>query len=89
MTDQPIVGEAVTIVTEDYRECSALVVAVHGVGYDHEDWGYVGPAINVVFVTADPQKHDPHGMQLERYSSLSHFNIVRSMPKPGRYWRKP
>ena len=77
----PVVGQHVRIVNETYEEHDALVVAVHGVGYNN-----VGPSINAVYVSSDIAKRDPYGQQLERLSSLQHFNGTMNMPKRGRYW---
>lgn len=78
---QPVVGQSVRVVDENYIEHDALVTAVHGTGYNG-----VGPSVNVVYVSADLTKHDPYGQQLERLSSLIHFNGTVNMPKRGRYW---
>ncbi len=88
MNDQDIevapvkVGDAVRIVNETYDERDGLVTAVHG-----SNWDQFTPSINVVYVSADSAKHDPYGQQLERLSSLSHYNGTHGMPKRGRYWR--
>lgn len=75
-------GDHVVIVNETYEERDALVTAVHG-----QNWDQFTPSINVVYVSSDPSKHDPYGTQLERLSSLSHYNQTHGMPKRGRYWR--
>lgn len=76
-------GDAVKVVTEDYRECAGLVTAVHGT---FSDGGYV-PCINVVYITDDPAQRDPYGLQPERLSSLQHLSQgPEGMPRPGRYW---
>jgi len=77
------VGDAVRIVTENYEERDGLVVAVHGVNWDAD----FKPLINVVYVSSDPAKHDPYGQQIERMSSVNHYNQTTLMPKRGRYWR--
>jgi hypothetical protein len=82
----PRIGDAVKVVTETRDTVNALVVAVHGEGYKPSDSLGYGPAINVVYVSSDPHKHDPYGQQLERYSSLAHLNNCTTMPNPGRYW---
>ena len=75
-------GDAVRIVNETYEEHDALVTTVHGT------FGTYTPSINAVYVSSDPAKHDPYGQQLERLSSLAHFNTgPNGMPKPGRYWK--
>jgi hypothetical protein len=88
MTEQsvPEVGQAVKLVTEDYSETAALVTAVHGVGWTNADGEYFPPSINCVYVSLDPAKRDPYGIQLERYSSLQHVSGTKGMPRPGRYW---
>lgn len=91
----PEIGDHVTIVNETYETHDALVTAVHGTGYaghpasdDFEENKGYGPSINVVYVSSDPAKRDPYGNQLERLSSLSHYNSTINMPKRGRYWIK-
>jgi 2-phospho-L-lactate transferase/gluconeogenesis factor (CofD/UPF0052 family) len=76
------ISDHVIIVNETYEERHALVTAVHG-----DNWSMHTPSINVVYVSSDPAKHDPYGQQLERLSSLSHYNNTHGMPKRGRYWK--
>lgn len=88
MTEQklPEIGDAVKVVTSDYRETFALVTAVHGTGYQ------VGgefrlPLINCVYVSGDANKSDSYGRQIERdLCSLQHKEASAGMPKPGRYY---
>lgn len=76
------IGDAVKVISENYREHKALVTCVHG-----EFSETFAPCINVVYVSDDPSKRDPYGHQLERMSSLQHFNQgPNHMPTPGRYW---
>lgn len=76
------VGDSVKIVDEEYRERMALVTCVHG-----EFSETFAPCINVAFVSPDASKRDPYGRQVERLSSLAHFEQGPSrMPRPGRYW---
>lgn len=76
------VGDAVRVVDEHYAAYAGLVTAIHGEFSD----GFT-PCINVVWVSADRAKTDGHGRQLERMSSLQHFNEgPNRMPVPGRYW---
>lgn len=88
MNDQDIevtpveVGDVVSIVNENYEEHFALVTAIHG-----NNWEQFTPSINCVYLSSDPSKSDPYGRQLERLSSLSHFNGTHGMPKRGRYWK--
>ena len=89
MTEQTRVrvGQAVKVVTEDYRETEGLVVAVHGGGWTNSETGVFNePSINVVYVSNEAAKHDPYGQQIERLSSLVHKTGADHMPKPGRYW---
>lgn len=75
------IGDPVKIVDEEYQPHIALVTTVHG-SFDHGV-----PSINVAYVSADATRHDPYGRQLERLSSLAHFDTGPStMPRPGRYW---
>ena len=76
------VGDHVRIVNENYEEHDALVTAVHG-----SNWAQFTPSINCVYVSGDSSKNDPYGRQLERLSSLSHYNGTHGMPTRGRYWR--
>lgn len=78
------IGHAVRVVDENYHEHVGLVTAVHGV-FGDDDTAPV-PCINVVFVSREESKHDPYGRQLERLSSLMHYESVKSMPRPGRFW---
>lgn len=75
-------GDVVKVVNEDYSEHMALVTCVHGAFSDE-----YAPCINVVYVSKDASKRDPYGHQLERMSSLQHFNHgPNRMPHPGRHW---
>ncbi len=89
-TAQPVeAGDHVVVVDENYRHHHALVTTVHGRFSDNGSSGYV-PCINVVYVSADPDKRDPYGQQLERMSSLQHYSQgPNGMPKPGRFWANP
>lgn len=50
-------------------------------------WGPMGSGTergcNLVYVTSDPDKRDPYGLQLERATSVCHKN---SQPAPGNFW---
>jgi hypothetical protein len=85
----PKVGDCVAVMTEDYHFVLALVTTVHGSGFGGdgtpENPGYA-PSINCVYVSPDQSKHDPYGTQLERYSSLQHYNGTVNMPRRGRCW---
>ena len=85
--DIPKIGDTVRISTETREEVNGLVVTVHGVG---GEWSgkFVQPSINAVFVSTDPSKSDSYGRQIERYSSLQHFDQTAQsgMPAPGRYY---
>lgn len=88
MTEQkiPQIGDAVKVVTSDYKETNGLVTAVHGVGYKN-DAGFHQPSINVVYVSTDAAKSDSYGRQIERdLCSLQHYGETEGMPKRGRYW---
>lgn len=88
MTEQriPVIGEAVKIVTSDYKETFGLVTAVHGTGYQNGDT-FNQPCINVVYVSSDASKGDSYGRQIERdLTSLQHVDAVKGMPRPGRYY---
>lgn len=76
------VGDAVKIVNEEYTNGIGLVTCVHG---EFREDGYK-PCINVIYISADESKHDPYGRQTERLSSLQHFDSVKEMPTPGRYY---
>lgn len=90
-TKQVRVGDAVVVVTPDYKETFGLVIAVHDGMNGENAKGQADrePLINAVIVSTDPAKHDSYGQQTDKQlTSLSHFNSVRSMqPKVGRYWR--
>lgn len=45
-----------------------------------------GPAINVVFVSADESKTDCYGRQTEHLSSTMHRNAAGAAACPGRKW---
>lgn len=72
-------GQHVTFVDPVGVEHHALVTA---------DWStrtFEGPgAINVVYVTGDPEKKDPYGLQLERATSVPHQN---NQSAHGYYWK--
>jgi len=83
---QPVkVGDAVQGLNENYEPFVGLVTCVHGEFRD-EEGAYI-PCINVVYVSSDVSKRDPYGQQLERMSSLQHFNQTVNMPRPGRFWK--
>lgn len=82
----PKIGEAVKVVTSDYRETFGLVIAVHGPGYG-EGENFTPPLINVVYVSPDANKSDSYGRQIERdLTSLGHIKHTANMPKLGRYY---
>jgi hypothetical protein len=83
------VGDVVEVSTEDRKKVNALVVTVHGTGYEI-DGVFCQPSINCVYVSPDPSKHDSYGTQVERLSSLQHYNSgPDKMPNPGRFWKFP
>lgn len=59
-------GDAVIAVDEYGVRHNALVTIYHDGGMERPNM-----ACNVVYVSADPSKHDPYGQQVERLSSLS------------------
>jgi hypothetical protein len=88
MTEQrvPQIGDAVKVVTSDYKETHGLVTAVHGSGYQVGD-EFRHALINAVYVSPDASKSDSYGRQIERdLCSLQHKDATRGMPKPGRYY---
>ncbi len=88
MTEQriPKIGDAVKVVTSDYKEAYALVTAVHGEGYEFGG-EFMPPLINAVYVTDDETKRDSYGRQIMRdLTSLNHFKSTQNMPKRGRYY---
>ena len=86
-------GSAVKVVDEVGVEHDALVTRAWGNNpaeaqeYDDSDGKVVHLAINVVFVSADPNKMDCYGRQTEHLSSTAHRSSVGSCP--GRYWWQP
>lgn len=76
------IGDHVKVVDEQGRLHDGLVT---------QQWGAPGrvlkdderPAINVAFISADEDKMDPFGRQIERLSSCTHKNYQGA---PGRYW---
>lgn len=76
------VGDAVIVVDEQRQRHHGLVTEVHG-----QFGGTYVPCINAAFVTSDPAKRDPYGLQIERLSSLQHYSAgPNGMPDPGRFW---
>jgi len=76
---QPKVGDHVIFVDSKAARHNALLTAVHG-------WGPVSnphPAVNLVYVTANDEKRDPYGHQLERSSSVVHRSHQSAA---GMYW---
>lgn len=74
------------------------VIYVDGFGVAHDalvtqDWSYgkefeiapgATPSINVVYVTADEDKRDNYGVQIQRETSVVH---QVSQQAHGRYWK--
>lgn len=48
--------------------------------------GTLDGAINVVYVSSDPNEHDAYGQQTKRESSVTHATKTNVF---GRYWRRP
>lgn len=69
-------------------ERSALLTIVHGEssmvparnGQGEQEYH---PSVNLVFVTGDPSKTDPYGLQIERESSVVHRN---DQGAHGNFW---
>jgi hypothetical protein len=70
------IGSSVNFVDSKGREHNALVTCVHGPGDQN-------PAVNLVYVSPDPERGDGFGRQIERSSSAVHKN---SQSAHGNYW---
>lgn len=70
---QPCVGEAVHYHDSTSLLHNAIITAV---------WSNI--CVNVVVVSADENKTDGYGRQIERYTSLMKGSISKA---PGNYWR--
>lgn len=72
-------------------ERSALLTIVHGEssmvlardGQGQQGQQEYHPSVNLVFVTGDPSKTDPYGLQIERASSVVHRN---DQGAHGNFW---
>lgn len=74
-------GDVVQYVDEHGVEHSALVTTCWGVReYEPE---VSGPAINVAYVSKDPNARDQWGQQMKHDSSVVHRS---SQSAPGRFW---
>lgn len=73
------VGSGVTFVDSKGHEHNALVMCVHGPADQN-------PAVNLVYVSSDPERSDGFGRQIERSSSAVHRN---SQSAHGNYWYFP
>lgn len=71
------VGDVVIYTSPKGLDYNALVTAV---------WGQGPSALNLTFVSIDESKHDGHGRQIERESSVCHSTV---MNVHGRLWRWP
>lgn len=80
----PKVGDVVEVVLEDRRVVNGLVTVYWGTTD-----GDGTACMNVVFVSADVDKKDDYGRQIQRYSSCSSEQQASTMTHPGRYWRWP
>ena len=87
------IGSPVKVVDEVGVEHDAIATATWGANpagmqeYDDSEGKKVFLAINVVFVSADPEKTDCYGRQTEHLSSVAHRSSVGECP--GRYWWQP
>lgn len=75
-SDKPSVGDVVTYVDEHSQPHDALVTIYFGGDSPNG-------AMNLVFVSSDPDKSDPYGRQIERRSSISRQSEYTA---PGNYW---
>lgn len=65
------VGQPVIYVDEHALPRPALITAIHGDEYEHEGVKHY-PCVNLVFASADTDKTDPYGRQIERETSVVH-----------------
>lgn len=74
--NKPNVGDVIVYVDPVRVAHDALVTAY---------WGGDQPngALNCVYVSTDPEKHDPYGSQIERATSISRKSEHTA---PGNYW---
>jgi hypothetical protein len=77
------IGDHVVYVDPFSKPQQAVLTAVWDSG--HEEI-YPSPAVNVVWVSADPARTDSYGRQVERATSVPH---VTSQRAPGSYWCRP
>lgn len=62
------------------RDHDALTNEMWGDGKEGE------PAVNLVYVSGDPEKRDSYGRQIERETSCPHRSRQTA---PGNFWRWP
>jgi hypothetical protein len=74
-SSKPSIGQAVVFVDAQGKRHDALLLAVHG------DTAHA--AVNLVYVTKNPDKRDPYGQQTERCSSVVH---QLNQAAHGMYW---
>lgn len=79
------VGMAVRYWDEYRREHDALLTDVHGEIQEIDGNVYI-PCVNVVYVSKEEKKRDPHGRQLERDASVVHRNDMHIEGRPARCW---
>ena len=65
------VGHPVIYVNENGLPGPALITAIHGNEREYEGTMHY-PCVNLVFVSADGDKTDPYGRQIERVTSVVH-----------------
>lgn len=66
------IGQSVKFMNEHREIQDALVNAVHGKIYYEDGVPKQFPCVNIVFCSADFNKQDVHGIQIERHSSVQH-----------------
>lgn len=84
------IGSLVQVVDEVGVQHAGLVTAAWGSNpneaqsYDDSEGKQVHLALNVVYVSADENKRDCYGRQIEHSSSMMHRSAAGGCP--GRYW---
>lgn len=79
------VGVPVVWVDEHGAPRPALVTAIHGAEHEHDGVRHY-PCCNLVSTSADADKTDPYGRQIERETSVPHRH---EQSAHGWYWRWP
>jgi len=81
----PHVGDHVIFHDSKGNPHNAVLTAVWGPEKAFNDHGQV-PCVNLVYVSADNEREDTYGRQIERETSLVH---AANQPAHGMYWRWP